>query len=113
MLFLVILQVSLYEKARGMNMLRIATVEDDAHDLEALRTHLNRYEKEKEQCFDDVVLTFHTFRPEQAFLIAAEKIQKIQKCDYTDEVIDFKKSETLSDDNIVGLLSGYSYSSHI
>ena len=46
MLFLVILQVSLYEKARGMNMLRIATVEDDAHDLEALRTHLNRYEKE-------------------------------------------------------------------
>ena len=45
-LFLVILQVSLYEKARGMNMLRIATVEDDAHDLEALRTHLNRYEKE-------------------------------------------------------------------
>ena len=29
-----------------MNMLRIATVEDDAHDLEALRTHLNRYEKE-------------------------------------------------------------------
>lgn len=73
----------------------------------------NRYEKEKEQCFDDFVLTFHTFRPEQAFLIAAEKIQKIQKCDYTDEVIDFKKSETLSDDNIVGLLSGYSYSSHI
>lgn len=61
----------------------------------------NRYEKEKEQCFDDFVLTFHTFRPEQAFLIAAEKIQKIQKCDYTDEVIDFKKSETLSDDNIV------------
>ena len=29
-----------------MKMLRIATVEDDAHDLEALRTHLNRYEKE-------------------------------------------------------------------
>ena len=29
-----------------MNMLRIATVEDDAHDLEVLRTHLNRYEKE-------------------------------------------------------------------
>ena len=29
-----------------MNMLRIATVEDDANDLEALRTHLSRYEKE-------------------------------------------------------------------
>ena len=28
-----------------MNMLRIATVEDDANDLEALRTHLSRYEK--------------------------------------------------------------------
>ena len=27
-------------------MIRIATVEDDAHDREALRTHLNRYEKE-------------------------------------------------------------------
>ena len=27
-------------------MLRIATVEDDANDLEALRTHLSRYEKE-------------------------------------------------------------------
>ena len=28
-------------------MLRIATVEDDANDLEALRTHLSRYEKER------------------------------------------------------------------
>ena len=27
-------------------MLRIATVEDDANDLEALRTHLSRYDKE-------------------------------------------------------------------
>ena len=29
-----------------MKMLRIATVEDDTNDLEALRTHLSRYEKE-------------------------------------------------------------------
>ena len=29
-----------------MKMLRIATVEDDTNDLEALRTHLKRYEKE-------------------------------------------------------------------
>ena len=29
-----------------MKMLRIVTVEDDTNDLEALRTHLKRYEKE-------------------------------------------------------------------
>ena len=33
-------------------MLRIATVEDDTNDLEALRTHLKRYEKEKNRSSD-------------------------------------------------------------
>ena len=45
MLFLVIPQVLLYRKGTGDEHACIATVEDDANDLEALRTHLNRYEK--------------------------------------------------------------------
>lgn len=79
-----------------MNMLRIATVEDDAHDLEALRTHLNRYEKENGLKFlvtefqdgEDIVTEYSAdydlilMDIEMAFLNgmkAAEKIRELDK----------------------------------
>ena len=79
-----------------MNMLRIATVEDDAHDLEALRTHLNRYEKENGLKFlitefrdgEDIVTDYSAdydlilMDIEMAFLNgmkAAEKIRELDK----------------------------------
>ena len=72
-----------------------------------------RYEKENDQCFRDFVLTFHTVLPEEAFLIAADKIQKIQEQDYDGEKIDFTKNTFKSDDTIINLLSGYGYTRHI
>ena len=77
-------------------MLRIATVEDDAHDLEALRTHLNRYEKENGLKFlitefrdgEDIVTDYSAdydlilMDIEMAFLNgmkAAEKIRELDK----------------------------------
>ena len=79
-----------------MNMLRIATVEDDAHDLEVLRTHLNRYEKENGLKFlitefrdgEDIVTEYSAdydlilMDIEMAFLNgmkAAEKIRELDK----------------------------------
>ena len=79
-----------------MNMLRIATVEDDANDLEALRTHLKRYEKENGLKFlitefrdgEDIVTDYSAdydlilMDIEMAFLNgmkAAEKIRELDK----------------------------------
>lgn len=77
-------------------MLRIATVEDDANDLEALRTHLSRYEKENGLKFqvtefrdgEDIVTDYSAdydlilMDIEMAFLNgmkAAEKIRELDK----------------------------------
>ena len=79
-----------------MKMLRIATVEDDTHDLEALRTHLKRYEKENGLKFlitefrdgEDIVTDYSAdydlilMDIEMAFLNgmkAAEKIRELDK----------------------------------
>ena len=43
-------------------MLRIATVEDDTNDLEALRTHLSRYEKENGEKADDNMEQYNCFK---------------------------------------------------
>ena len=77
-------------------MLRIATVEDDTNDLEALRTHLKRYEKENGLKFlitefrdgEDIVTDYSAdydlilMDIEMAFLNgmkAAEKIRELDK----------------------------------
>ena len=39
-------------------MIRIAIVEDDRHDREALKKCLNRYEKENQMKFSVTLLTF-------------------------------------------------------
>ena len=79
-----------------MKMLRIATVEDDTNDLEALRTHLKRYEKENGLKFlitefrdgEDIVTDYSAdydlilMDIEMAFLNgmkAAEKIRELDK----------------------------------
>ena len=79
-----------------MKMLRIATVEDDTNDLEALRTHLSRYEKENGLKFqvtefrdgEDIVTDYSAdydlilMDIEMAFLNgmkAAEKIRELDK----------------------------------
>lgn len=84
-----------YEKAWGMNMLRIATVEDDARDREALRTHLNRYEKENGLKFqitefqdgEDIVTDYSAdydlilMDIEMAFLNGMKAAEKIRELD--------------------------------
>ena len=76
-------------------MLRIATVEDDANDLEALRTHLSRYEKENGLKFqvtefrdgEDIVTDYSAdydlilMDIEMAFLNGMKAAEKIRELD--------------------------------
>lgn len=80
---------------------------------EQVRMVWEKYENEKEECFNDFVITFHTFQPEEAFLIAADKIGSIEQIDYNGEQIDFTKSTRNADNDIISLLSGYGYSSYL
>ena len=80
---------------------------------EQVRMVWEKYENEKEECFNDFVITFHTFQPEEAFLIAADKRGSIEQIDYNGEQIDFTKSTRNADNDIISLLSGYGYSSYL
>lgn len=80
---------------------------------EQVRIVWKKYAEGKEQCFEDFVVSFHMFRPEEAFLIAADKIEKIKQEEMGEDEIDFNKSVYKSDDEILGLLTGYNYSTYL
>ena len=73
----------------------------------------DKYESEGERCFEDFVVTFHMFRPEDAFLIAEEKIKSINSCVVENKHIDFDKHVMNNDEKILGLLSGYGNSLYL
>ena len=58
-------------------------------------------------CFDDFARVFHQFRPEEALIIADEKIKKIPQEEIATRHIDFEKSTFKSGEEILGFLTGY------
>lgn len=90
-------------------------------DNESLRNYLeeeitktwNRLKKEKASVFDDYARAFHTEKPEEAFLIAEEKIASIVSETEDDPEIDFEKGTLETADDYLGYLTGYSYTKHL
>lgn len=70
------------------------------------------FQTEKEACFDEFVRVFHIFCPEEAFIIANKKIEKITQEEIENKSIDFEKNIFKTDEEILGLLTGYEYSNH-
>lgn len=73
----------------------------------------DRLEKERDPCFESFVVTFHMFRPEEAFLIADNKIDQLKQEKIENKYIDFNKQTIRSDDEIVELLSGYGNTNYL
>lgn len=83
-----------------------------AYIKEAVIKTWDKFKQEKEVCFDEFARVFHIFRPEEAFIIASEKIEKIPQEEVTDQHIDFERETSKSGEEILGFLTGYKYSHH-
>ncbi|WP_027215226.1 ATP-binding protein [Butyrivibrio fibrisolvens] len=75
----------------------------------------DKYKKQEDIKFYEFVKFFHIFRPEEAFLIANEKIDEISQEDVEDIRIDFEKKSgyRIRNDNVLEMLSGYKYTTYI
>lgn len=75
----------------------------------------NKYQNEENQHFFEFVLIFHTFRPEEAFLLAKDKIDEIWQENVEDTRIDFEKKSGfgIRNDSVLEMLSGYKYTTYI
>lgn len=100
---------------RSLNVLFNIFAKEEVRDYfsNEVKVVWERYEAEKAPEFDDFVVTFHTFRPEESFIIAQDKICKIKPEEVDGRTIDFDKCPFNSDDNILGLLSGYEHTSYM
>lgn len=80
-----------------------------------VRVVWEKYECQKEQCFNDFAVTFHVFQPEEAFLIASDGIQNLPSEEFVDGYVDFEKSTMINsaDQNILGMFSGYDNSKYL
>ena len=78
-----------------------------------IKTAWKYLEEQNDPCFDEFVKTFHVFMPEEGFLKAIEKIEKIPEREYDGKQIDFEKGGARYDDEILGLLTGYCYTHHL
>ena len=72
----------------------------------------DRYQSEKEYCYEEFARHFHIFRPEEAFILANEKIETIHQEKIEDKEIDFKQNILRNGEEILGYLSGYEYSQY-
>ena len=72
-----------------------------------------QFEEEKSPYFSDFAVVFHVFKPEEAFIIANDKIDNISQEEFSNCKIDFNKDLFKSDDNILGFFTGYQYSEYL
>ena len=70
------------------------------------------FKSENDRIFEDFAREFHVFRPSEAFIIANDKIELIPQKPYKGTPIDFLHG-TLRNDEILGFLTGYHYSSYL
>lgn len=66
----------------------------------------------RDNVFEDFVKDFHVFRPEEAFLIAKQKIDAIIPEEFSIEKIDFSKNVFCYHDSVLSYLVGYQYSEY-
>ena len=100
---------------QSINTLLNLFAKDDLHNYieeEVIKTW-ERFQKDNSDCFEDFARIFHIFRPEEAFIIAGEKIEKIPHEAVLDRHIDFEKGSFKSGEEILGFLTGFRYSDHL
>ena len=68
--------------------------------------------KDKDSAFESFVKDFHVFRPEDAFLIAQQKIEEIIPEEFIIENIDFSKNVFCQHEAVLSYLEGYQYSDY-
>lgn len=72
-----------------------------------------QFEHDKSPYFLDFATVFHVFKPEEAFVIANDKIDNICQEEFSNSKIDFNKNIFKSDDDILGFFTGYHYSEYL
>ncbi len=100
---------------QSMNTLLNLFAKDSLHEYmeSEIKTAWNNFHDNNDPCYFEFVKKFHTFQPEEAFILAEEKIEKLQYQPFTSHKIDFKKSPSNSYDDILGLMTGYKNSHYM
>lgn len=63
--------------------------------------------KDNDNCYEQFAKDFHVFRPEEAFLLAQQKVDGIDKENFDLEVVDFRNDSYCPEASILELLTGY------
>ena len=81
---------------------------------QVINTVWDKFESQKDSCFDEFAMYFHIFRPEQAFLLAKSKINKIETENFNPFDVNLSEKQ-FADDNesILNYLTGYQLSEKI
>ncbi len=94
---------------QSMNTLLNLFSKDSLHDYmkSEVRKVWNNFRNNNDPCYLEFVKEFHTFQPEEAFILAKDKIEEIQFQPFKSHKINFEKSSSNSYDDILGLMTGY------
>lgn len=73
----------------------------------------DNFKKNHDRCFENYVKDFHVFRPEEAFLLAQEKIEAINSEEINIFDVDFSKKVSCHEETILSYLTGYGFSDNL
>lgn len=72
----------------------------------------NHFRDNNTAYYEEFARVFHMFWPEEAFVIAKEKIDKIEQQALNGKRIDFKRNAFRNEDEVLGFLTGYHMTIH-
>ena len=103
------------ELIHSINTLLNLFSKDSLHEYIKLeiKTIWNKFCNNNDPCYLEFVKEFHVFQPEEAFIIAEEKINKIQQQPFINHNIEFKNTTVNSPDFCLELLTGYNNSEYM
>ena len=78
-----------------------------------INTVWDKFEIKKDSCFDKFAMYFHIFRPEQAFLLAKSKIDKMETENFNPFDVNLSKNEFDENESVLNYLTGYQLSDKI
>ena len=103
-----------YEHFRGRLIKTIDTIESifNSEDVrkyceEEILKVWDIFKQKDQTLYDKFARDFHTYNPTESFLIAKDKIEKLQKEDFEVYGIEFGKNNAVPDESILGFLDGY------
>lgn len=76
-------------------------------------TAWDNLKKDNTSCYEKFVRDFHVFRPEEAFVMAQRKIERMDSEEYDCVSVDFSKNPYVYEENILEYLSGYQHSDQL